>query len=316
MRLNDSDDSDEGINNEWLDFPFFEEIYKRFNNFWGVTSITQKIFKSQKKGNNLMKYEEILNQSILDKDNKNIFVKELELLCFEQSINNENKKTINDNIKIDIIIAPIDLIAISIMCILSTLEKKNEKKFKHLKYWLKELKYFIRYIIIASSSLVNNNKNELIQEKVICVLSSCICFLNEFVKTLKANESNFKEKAEKTLKNILLFCLIITKYQYDSKVDQKNKNKLNILKIINKSQNANDLSSCAVFLLFSEYIKDKNNSPIFTQQKIDHLSMSQYVTVVEYFNKPEMMEAFYENQNLKKKNKHKIFFFFEIQKNY
>ena len=312
MRFNDVNDSKGGINNRWLDYPFFEEIYKRFSGFWSVTSMLQKIFKSSKKGNNLLRYEEILNQSILDKDNKNIFLKELELLCFEESINIENKKGKNDNIKIDVIIAPIDLIAISIMCILSVIEKKDDKELKDLKYWLKEFKYFIRFLIIASSSVGKNNQNEAIQEKVMCILSSCICFLNDLVNKLKENKSSLIEKAEKTLKNILLFCLIVTKSQYEYALE--NKNKLHILKILNKNQNQNDLSSCAVFLLFSGYIKDKTNTPIFTQQKIDHLSMSQYVTVVEYFNKPEMVDAFYENQNLKQKIDTKFYFFSKFTK--
>ena len=50
----------------------------------GYINKIQKIFKSQKKGNKVLKYEEILNQSILDKNYKNLFFKELVLLCFEE----------------------------------------------------------------------------------------------------------------------------------------------------------------------------------------------------------------------------------------
>ena len=307
MRFNDSNKE---INHKWIDFPFFDDIYKRFNNFWGITSNLQKIFKSQTKGNKVLKYEEILNQSILDKDNKNTFLKELELLCYEE-LNNENKKTPNDkNKKVDIIIAPIDLITISMMCILSVTD--NEKD---IKYWLKEFKYFIRFLIISSSNLIKTNQIELyntIQEKLLCTLSSCICFLNDLVNKFKVNKSKFKEKAEKNLQKILLFCLIVTKYQYQFALEHKNK--LNILKILNKNQNENDLSSCAVFLLFSEYIKDKTNSPILTQQKIDQFALSQYVTVVEHFNKPEIIEGFYENQILKNKINSNIFFFIKLKK--
>ena len=305
IRFNDSKGE---INKKWIDFPIFDDIYKRFNNFWGPTSFLQKIFKSQTKGNKVLRYEEILNQSILDKDNKNIFLKELELLCFEENLN-ENKKTTKDK-KSDVILSPIDLITISIMCILTATD--NEKD---LKYWLKEFKYFMRFLIISSSNLIKTNKIELynsIQEKIICVLSSCLCFLNDLVIKFKKNESKYKEKAEKILQKLLLFCLIVTKYQY--KYALEHKNKLIIFNILNKNQNQNDLSSCAVFLLFSEYIKDKTNTPILTKQKLDQLALSQYVTVVEHFNKPEMVEAFYENKILQNMINSKFYFFSKFKK--
>ena len=291
------------INQKWVDYPFFEDIYKRFNSFWGYNSTIQKIFKSQKKGNKVLRYEEILNQSILDKDNKNIFFKELELLCFEEKIVENSKKT-KDNKKPDIIIAPLDLITISIMCILSVTDSE-----KDLKYWLKELKYFIRFLIIASSNLIQNNQLEKynsMQEKILCVLSALICFLNDLLNKFKSNKSPFKEKTEKILQKTLLFCLIVTKYQY--KFTLEHKNKLKIFNILSKNQNQNDLSSCAVFLLFSEYIKDKTNLPILTQEKLDQLALSQYVTVVDHFNKPEIVEAFYENKKLKNLIDSKFYF--------
>ena len=291
------------INQKWIDYPFFEDIYKRFNSFWGYNSTIQKIFKSQKKGNKVLKYEEILNQSILDKDNKNLFFKELELLCLEEKIVENSKKT-KDNKKPDIIIAPLDLITISIMCILSVTDSE-----KDLKYWLKELKYFLRFLIISSSNLLQNNQLEIynsMQEKILCILSALICFLNDLLNKFKANKSPFKEKTEKILQKTLLFCLIVTKYQY--KYALEHKNKLKIFNILSKNQNQNDLSSCAVVLLFSEYIKDKTNLPILTQEKLDQLALSQYVTVVDHFNKPEIVEAFYENKKLKNLIDSKFYF--------
>ena len=120
----------------------------------------------------------------------------------------------------------------------------------------------------------------------------------------KYNSNNNKacyEKAKKNLQKILSFCLIVTHYQ--SKFSLEHKNKLNILKILNINQNnQNDLSSSAVYILFSGYIKDnKTNTSILTKEKLDQLALSQYVTVVEHFNKPEMVEDFFENQKLKNK---------------
>ena len=63
--------------------------------------------------------------------------------------NSLNSKKSKDNKKPDILIIPLDLIAISIMYVLSVTESE-----KDLKYWLKELKYFIRFLIISSSNLI------------------------------------------------------------------------------------------------------------------------------------------------------------------
>ena len=304
MRLNNSKSE---INQKWLDYPFFEDIYKRFNNFWGVSSIIQKVFKSKTKGNKVLRYEEILNQSILDKDNKNIFWKELELFCFEENIDDNSKK--NKDKKTEQIIAPIELITLSMMCILSV--TNNEKD---LKYWLKELKYYIRFLIISSSNLIKNNQTELIynsiQEKVLCALSVLICFLNDLVTKFKTNKSPFEEKTKKNLQKTLLFCLIVTKYQYKYALEHKKK----FFNILNKNQNHNDLSTCAVFLLFSEYIRDKTNTPVLTQEKLDQLALSQYVSVVENFNKPEIVEAFYENKKLKNMIDMKFYFLPKFKK--
>ena len=292
MRLNNS--KIEKVSVKWLDFQFFDDLYKRFNIFWGIKSTLQKLFKSKTKGNKVLRYEEILKESILDKDNKNTYLKKLELLCFQEK---DNKK--NNNI----IIAPIDIISISMMCITSL-----AKEEKDIKYWLKELKYFMLFLIISSSNLVKNNIYNSIQEKIICILSSTICFLNDLMN--KYNSNNNKvcyEKAKKNLQKILSFCLIVTHYQ--SKFSLEHKNKLNILKILNINQNnQNDLSSSAVYILFSEYIKDnKTNTSILTKEKLDQLALSQYVTVVEHFNKQEMIEAFFENQKLKNKLDNMLF---------
>ena len=288
MRLNPKGDK---ITIKWLDYQFFEDLYKRFNYFWGIKSYIQKLFKKNAKGNRVLKYEEILKESILDKDNKNIFLKELELLCYE--VNNDKKN--------NIIISPINIITISLMCILSS---SNDEK--DVKYWLKELKYFIRFLIISSCNLIKNNQNEetfnLIQDKVICVLSSLISFLNNLMNIFNKNNNKILyEKVKKNLQKILCLCLIVTSYQYKYALEHKNKLNLNILKIF-KNQNTNDISSCAVFILFTEIIKDnKTNLPVLTKEKLDQLALSQYVTVVENFNKQEIVENFYENQKLKNK---------------
>ena len=293
MRINNSKNK---IGQKWVDLPLMVDIYQKFNYFWGVTSSLQKKFKSQEKGDKVSKYEAIIENTILDINTKNLFLKELELLCFEENIEEIQKKEKEKKEgQFNIIIAPINIITISFMCILSEIE--NEKD---LNYWLKELKYFMRFLIMSSSNLIQNNQIELfnsIKEKIICVISTIICFLNDLVNKFKENNSPFKEKSEKILQKILLFCLLVTKYHY--KYISEHKNKLNIFNILGKNNNEINIYSSAVIFLFSDYIKDKNNSQIITQKKLEQLSLNQYNTIIEIFNNPEMEEAFYENKKLK-----------------
>ena len=279
----------EKISIKWLDYQLFEDLYKRFDNFWNIKSSIQKMFKSNKKGNKILKYEEIIKNMILNKENKNTIIKKMELLCYQEYDTKKNK---------NIIIAPIDIISITIMCIIS---KSNDEK--DIKYWMKELKYFILFLIISSCNIANNNMYNYIQEKVVCILGSIICFLNDLMHKYESNNNNklYNEKTKKILQKILSFCLIITHHQY--KYDLEHKNKISILKILSKNQNnSSNLSSSAVFLLFSEYIKDnKTNISIITKEKLDQLALSQYITVIDHFNKQEIIEAFFENQKLKNK---------------
>ena len=172
---------------------------------------------------------------------------------------------------------------------------------KDIKYWLKELKYFILFLIISSSNLSNNSFFASIQEKIMCILSTNICFLNDLMQKYNSNNNSiFYEKVNKNLKKILSFCLIVTHYQY--KYSSEYKNKLNILKILNKNNsNKKDLSSSAVFVLFSEIIKKNKNISLLSKEKLEQLALSQYVTVVEHFNKKEIVENFFENKKLKNK---------------
>ena len=72
----------------------------------------------------------------------------------------------------------IKIVPLTIICIIKKLQKVEEEK--DFKYWLKEFKCFIRFLIIASSNLTKINQNELynaIQKKCLEVISGGLCFL-------------------------------------------------------------------------------------------------------------------------------------------
>ena len=274
----------EKISEIWFDFNFFDDLYKKFSHLWLVENILKHI-NDKKKGNKVIKYEMVLNEIILDKSKKNLYQKELEILCYEETIN--PKKTT--------IIPLIKIIPITVMNILKKV--KVEKEFN---YWLKEFKNFLRFIIISSSNLIKKNQVDFYnktQEQCLYGLSSGLSFLKDL---LNNNQNNFKtQKIEKVLKSLLLFCMIIIKYQYQYIV--RKKTGIKRIKTVLKTTCKNDLSCCAVFLLFTEYMKDKQGNVFFSSQKIDQLAVSQYFNILDQLNKQEFKEVLLENQILKNK---------------
>jgi len=266
------------IGEMWLDFPFFDDIYRRLSIFW-LKNKNLKVDKKKYK-NKIMKYENILNVIILDKDNKNIFQKELELLCYEEIL-----------VEKELVIPLIKIIPIGLMCIINSCEIESE--FLH---WLKEFKKFIKFLIIASSNLIRTNQLELynqIQEKCVNVLISGICFL----KDLYEMTNMCKEKVEKTLMSILSFCFLIVNYQYDYIFKHKG---LKSIKLTGKPSR-NDLISCAIFVLFADLIKDQTGQPLLTQKKLESLKLNQYIGAIKLLDTQEWIDGFLENQNLRQR---------------
>ena len=286
------------INDIWLNFSFFDDIYKRLSHLWDKEHIYKK-YKIQNKKVKILKYEEILENLILDKNNKNIFQSDLTFLSYEEKIKDTNT---------ELIIPLIRTIPITLMSIITVLAKKGTND-KQLNYWIKEYKKFIRFIIISSTNLTRINQQDLynnIQEKCIGVIITSICFLKDLLNTSRI----CKEKIQKSLYSILLYCFIITKYQY--KYINKHKSGLKFFNIAAKPAR-NDLKLSAIFLLFSDIIKDKNGNVILTLEKLEQLSVNQYVNIINLLDKQEWDEALFNNQNLKDKILNKFFTFVNFQ---
>ena len=270
------------IDKIWSDYPFFDDIMKKFSFIWGKdNSFKKKQFK--KNMNKILKYEDILKNIILNKDKKNIYLEELKLLCAEKKGEDGTEVIIPLIRTIPITLANIILTAINI--------GKDEKQIDR---WVKEFKNFMRFIIIASSNATLINQLELytmIQEKCLYAIVFGICFLKD-----QYFNCNFgKDRLKKALSSILSFCMIIVKEQYIY-IDSHN----GLLKKL-KRHARNDLSQCAVFKLFTEFVLDKSGQPLLTSAKISSYSISQFVSVVDALTKEEWRFALFDNQNLKTK---------------
>ena len=174
------------------------------------------------------------------------------------------------------------------------INSKNEKDFL---YWLKDLKDFLRFIIIASCNLFKNNQNDFykqIQDKCIEPIAAGLCFFYNLYLTT----SICKSKVEKSFNSLLLLCLKLIKCQYN----YENRHK-KIIKLIKKG--TNDLGNSALILFFNEYIKDKSGNAFFSQTKIESMPLDDNNKSVSYINtlinNKEFINVFLENKNLKNK---------------
>ena len=282
LRFNSSNEN--SINEKWPDYIFFYDIYKKLSSTWNLKNLYKKFSVYENKKNKKYKFEEILNKIILDKSHKNLYKTHLQLLCFRE-----------ENNGIEIITPLIKTIPITLMNLILMASKfQNEADYN---YWLKEYKHFIIFIIIATCNIIRENQTELyniIQTLCLGPIVTSIIFLDYLAKNL-----NYKEKAIKSLNNIILFCFIILEYEYN--YITKHKSGVKLLSFSSKPLK-NDLRMSAVFLLFTEYIKDKNDNVIFTLQNLEEIKdNTNYLTYYKLVDNADFNQALYNNKVLTEK---------------
>ena len=283
IRFNNNGEN--SISEKWPDYFFFYDEYKRLCSLWNLKDLYKKfnIFNNKKNKRHL--FEEILNRIILDKNNKNFYKVQLDFLCYKD----ENKD-------MEIITPLIKLIPITLMIlVLMAIKFKNEAEYK---YWLKEYKNFILFIIIATCNLTRETQTYNDIQKM-CIGPIITSFL--FLHYLSKNSEINKEKATKALNSIILFSLIIVEYEYN--YITKHKSGIKLLSFTLKPLR-NDLRMCAIFLLFTEYIKNKDENEIFNLQKLEeikeHLEYTEYYKLMD--NNKDFNDALYNNsKNLQEK---------------
>ena len=135
----------------WKDFDLFINHYNKIKYFWS----NKNIYKTHiPKGKKLEKYNEILNEIILVKEKKNVFIKELNLLCFEGRFGE----------KVDAFLGLWKIIPLSLSSILFYLVNNSSKFEAEFLFYLNEFKHFLKFIIIASTNLSRVNQSKLYHE--------------------------------------------------------------------------------------------------------------------------------------------------------
>ena len=275
MRLASNKQND--ITKDWLDFRLIHDILDRYKNLWTKDKVFKNLNLDSYKKRKSEKYELILEKIILDKDKKNSFYNELSLLCYKY-----NKGDF------EYIIPLVQIISTTLMCIVDYLKKTtNEKDFLS---WLKELKCFIRYIIIASCNLTKANQAEYDSIQSICYIAIANALI--FMYNLNSSSSICKDKILKTFISLLLLFFKIIKYH--TNFGSKHKGLLGVLK------GKNDLGNTSVIQIYNDFLKESNsvNSAVIIA-RLESLIEKEYnskATVIINSLKP-----FLENENLIKK---------------
>ena len=286
MRMNET--ISETISSSWKDFPLVNDMLFRARTIWSKKSLYRLIKLDKLKKAKTEKYKYILENIILNKKKKNVYLSELEFLCYEDS-----KEDSKDDYKfINPLIRELPL---AFMCILTKLN--YNRKEKDFFYWLKELKSFLRYLIIASSNLIKINQTQdynKLQDHCLEAIAGGLCFLYN----LYIGETICKEKIEQNLCNLFLLCFKIMFYQLDFK-----KKKKKIVAIVSKDKN--DLQLCAVCRLFSEIINAQSENPIITFEKLESLKLDnknfRNEDILTILTGQDFTKSFWENPELKKR---------------
>ena len=272
------------INKSWIDFKYVYEIYHRVKFIWQKENLYKKYNKKKKKFNNkIKKYEDIVENIILNKSNKNTFKNELKFLFYQLT-----EKDI-------IIIEPvIKIIQIFIMCMISVYKNKNEDN--DFLSWIKEFGKLLRFLIISSSNLIMKDQvdfYEKIQQRCLYSIIIGISFLKQCLLT----SNTCKNEIEKILIKNFLFCIILKKYAINYNNSHKKQRLFSSTKF-----NKNDISNCAVLMMFNKYIFDKNNQAIFYLEYIeDILTENNYYEKIKNIicsTESVLDECIFKNKNL------------------
>ena len=132
--------------------------------------------------------------------------------------------------------------------------KQNESDF--LK-WLKEVKHFTIFLIIASSNLLINekenkdtNEKKNLQEQCLFAIYNSLNFLYQ----LRSISSICNNKIDKICVSVFTLSFVILRNAYEF----RKKHRISARFSFGNKAHDNDLSSSAIVMLFNDYIKDKS----------------------------------------------------------
>ena len=174
MRMKSDKNNINEISQEWLDFPLIYDIFNRYKFIWVKNNVYKNLDVEKFINEKASKYNIIIEKLIFNKEKKNSFQNELLLLCYEDKM--------------------VDF------------EYVYERDFL---MWVKDLKDFIRFVIIASSNLFKQIESyKQIQESCLDIIASGLFFLKSLYDTSQMG----KAKIMKSLASLFLLCFKLIKW--------------------------------------------------------------------------------------------------------
>ena len=282
MRMKDNKSIVDDISTDWLDFPLIYDIFNKYKFIWVNNNVYKNLEMDKYKNEKATKYNHLIENLIFNKERKNTFISEIVLLCHEEK-----------KIDFEIIIPLITIIPYSIMCILEKLKNStNEKQFL---FWLKDLKNYIRFVIIASSNLFKHiDSYKQIQENCVDVIAAGIFFMKNLYETSQLG----KQKIFNSLVSLFLLCFKLLKWNFKYKSKHSG-----VLKKIILKQGTNDICNSSIVQIFNEQCKDENGNFLLTNNILESLCLDDDSKCINEISKfiqsSEFTNQFWENINLK-----------------
>ena len=273
------------IKEYWKDYSLIELILNDIEYIFQYRYVKNKIYKNKSsikekpKENKVIakeykydKYNKILNDLIFNKDKRNLFSKELYILCYYNS---------DDNYFIPLL----KIISMTYICIISVVKNIDDKELFML--WLNKYKNLLRFLLLATININKDKKNseffDKIQNYCLDVICSGLCFLNNLYDTCIF----FTEEIKKVITNIFLLCFSILNIYLNKKLFVNNKD-------IYTYPNA-------LLILFNDYIKDENKNPFITLTKLEKIYLNPSKNICDLIKKTDFVEKFFCNKNIKNK---------------
>ena len=286
MRLNEIKVNNiKNIKEYWKDFSLIELILNDIDYIFEYRYVKNQIYKNKssikekakekkviEKEIKYDKYNKILNDLIFNKEKRNLFSKELYILCY---YNSEESNSI----------PLIKIISITYICIISVLKNIDDKKL--FIFWLNKYKNLLRFLLFATININKDIKNseffDKIQNYCLDVISSGLCFLNNLYDTCVF----FKEEIKRVITNIFLLCFSILNIYLNKKLFVNNKDIY--------------LYPNVLLILFNDYIKDENKNPFISLTKLEKIYLNPSKNICDLIKKTDFVENFFCNKNIKNK---------------
>lgn len=269
-------------NNKWNEHELLSEIFYCFNQIWSFGQISKLCDGNLSYSDIISRNENLTRSLIYNKDNKNVFVKNLAILdyVFISDYNWKLSKCILIFLSIEIV-----------------LQRKNNNQ-EEISKWVTEMKNFVIFYILAANNLWEGSKisNSLIANTQIDSAYIMFFGISFFYEELIRKDTTEKYRTE--IKNGLkdIFVLLVVIIDTINETMEKSK-RFSFKNLFDKSSNRKELLEGGLYHLFCKEENNLNFSSMKMKiQSESNLSLDPFIIIG---NDPNFKNFLLTNQNNK-----------------